>query len=64
MKAHVFFAIAAFTVAPLPGQLAAPNADGVSMGHLHLAVKDVEAHKQFWTTMMGGTLVKLSLIHI
>jgi catechol 2,3-dioxygenase-like lactoylglutathione lyase family enzyme len=58
MKARLFVALAAFTVAPLPAQLAAPNADGISMGHIHLAVKDVEAHKQFWTTMMGGTLVK------
>ncbi len=28
------------------------------MGHVHLAVKDVDAQKQFWTAMMGGTLVK------
>src|SRR6185436_15917438 len=28
------------------------------MGHIHLAVTDVDAQKQFWTAMMGGTLVK------
>ena len=28
------------------------------MGHIDLAVKDVEAHKHFWTAIMGGTLVK------
>ena len=27
------------------------------MGHVHLAVKDVEAQKHFWIDMMGGTLV-------
>jgi catechol 2,3-dioxygenase-like lactoylglutathione lyase family enzyme len=58
MNARILSALVAFTIAPLPGQLVAPNADGVSMGHLHLAVKDVQAHKQFWTAMMGGTLVK------
>ncbi len=58
MNARILFAIAICSVAPLPAQLAAPNAAGVRMGHIHLAVKDVEAHKQFWTTMMGGTLVK------
>lgn len=58
MNARVLFAIAAFAAAPLAAQLAAPNADGVSMGHIHLAVKDVEAQKHFWTEMMGGTLVK------
>jgi len=40
------------------GQLPAPNAAGVSMGHLHLNVRDPEAHRVFWTTL-GGTLVKL-----
>ena len=39
-------------------QLPAPNAAGVSMGHLHLNVRDPEAHRVFWTTL-GGTLTKL-----
>ena len=38
-------------------QLAPPNDLGVAFGHIHLAVKDVEAQKTFWTTMLGGTLV-------
>jgi catechol 2,3-dioxygenase-like lactoylglutathione lyase family enzyme len=58
MKARILSGLFVFTVAPLLGQLAAPNTDGVSMGHIHLAVKDVEAHKHFWTAVMGGTLVK------
>jgi catechol 2,3-dioxygenase-like lactoylglutathione lyase family enzyme len=28
------------------------------MGHVHLAVRDIDAHKAFWTEMMGGTIVK------
>src|ERR1017187_8244514 len=40
------------------GQLPAPNAAGVFMGHLHLNVRDPEAHRVFWTTL-GGTPVKL-----
>jgi len=39
-------------------QLPSPNADGVGMGHLHLNVRDPEAHRLFWTTL-GGTPVKL-----
>jgi catechol 2,3-dioxygenase-like lactoylglutathione lyase family enzyme len=35
-------------------QLAAPNDAGVSMGHLHLTVSDVEASKKFWAAL-GGT---------
>lgn len=43
--------------APASAQLAPPNDLGVAFGHIHLAVKDVEAHKTFWTTMLGGTPV-------
>lgn len=39
-------------------QLAEPNHLGVRMGHVHLNVRDVDAHKQFWTTQLGGTIVK------
>ena len=28
------------------------------MGHVHLTVRDVEAQKQFWTSVMGGTIVR------
>ena len=53
--------------APLPvlAQLAPPNDLGVSIGHIHLLVKDVVVQQKFWTEMMGGTLVAngpLSLI--
>ncbi len=47
------------TLAPLAlGQLAPPNAAGVSMGHLHLNVKDVDEAKKFWVGELGGTSVK------
>jgi catechol 2,3-dioxygenase-like lactoylglutathione lyase family enzyme len=32
-------------------QLAAPNEAGVSAGHLHMNVQDVEANKKMWVTM-------------
>ena len=43
---------------PLFAQLEPPNAEGVTMGHVHLAVRDVDAHKAFWTNIMGGKIVK------
>jgi catechol 2,3-dioxygenase-like lactoylglutathione lyase family enzyme len=48
----------------LPGsaaraQLAAPNEAGVSMGHLHLIVPDVESAKKFWVAM-GATPMKFA----
>jgi catechol 2,3-dioxygenase-like lactoylglutathione lyase family enzyme len=39
-------------------QLAAPNSTGVSMGHVHLVVQDMEAAKTFWTAM-GGVHIQL-----
>ena len=50
--------LAILFVAPVLAQLAPPNAAGVSMGHMHLAVKDVDAQKEFWVSAMGGTVVK------
>jgi hypothetical protein len=41
---------------PAAGQLAAPNAAGVRLGHLHLYVSDVPAQQKFWA-MMGGVPV-------
>jgi catechol-2,3-dioxygenase len=38
-------------------QLAPPNDLGVALGHIHLVVRNVEAQKDFWTTMLGGTAV-------
>lgn len=53
-----FLAFAVVVAAPALAQLVPPNAAGVTMGHIHLAVKDVDAQKQFWVSMMGGTVVK------
>jgi catechol 2,3-dioxygenase-like lactoylglutathione lyase family enzyme len=61
----VLFALAAFAAVPLVGQLAPPNAAGVTMGHVHLYVKSVGTQTRFWTTMMGGKAVsneKLAMI--
>src|SRR5215213_1757874 len=38
---------------PAAGQLTAPNAAGVSLGHIHLYVSDVAAQQKFWATMGG-----------
>src|SRR5215218_7655856 len=59
MKKHLAILTAAVLFAsPAFAQLVEPNQIGVRMGHVHLAVADVEAQKQFWIGIMGGTLVK------
>lgn len=42
-------------------QLAKPNAAGVSMGHLHFYVADVEANKKFWTALGATGAGKLGM---
>ncbi len=39
-------------------QLAVPNAKGLTYGHVHLNVSDMELHKQIWTEYFGGTVVQ------
>ena len=58
MKPFTFLAVATLWATPALAQLVEPNQVGVRMGHIHLAVKDVDAQKQFWISTMGGTLVK------
>lgn len=50
--------LAVLSIVPARAQLVEPNQIGVRMGQVHLAVKDVDAQKHFWVSVMGGTLVK------
>ena len=47
--------LALLTATPAFAQLATPNKEGVSMGHLHYVVKDVEANKRFWVALGGDS---------
>jgi catechol 2,3-dioxygenase-like lactoylglutathione lyase family enzyme len=51
-------ALALLVVSDARAQLAAPNQAGVSMGHLHYHVRDVEANKRFWLAL-GGTAIRI-----
>ena len=57
-KQLTFLVLLLLTSAPAFAQLVEPNQIGLRMGHVHLAVTDVDAQKQFWIGVMGGTLVK------
>jgi catechol 2,3-dioxygenase-like lactoylglutathione lyase family enzyme len=46
--------LAIFTAAFSFGQTSAPNAAGISMGHVHLIVADPEEHKKLWVGLLGG----------
>ena len=57
MKTPLLLAITALAVAPAFPQLAAPNAAGVAIGHVHLNASDVDAQVKFWT-QVGGKIVQ------
>ncbi|HEX3372298.1 MAG TPA: VOC family protein [Candidatus Acidoferrales bacterium] len=59
MRVLILLAITSVWAAPpASAQLMPPNSAGVTMGHIHLFVKDVEAQKHFWTATMGGAVVQ------
>jgi len=48
----------AASAATMFAQLAAPNAAGVSMGHIHLTVPDPDAQIKAWVDVLGATASK------
>ena len=58
MRRLALFVVLVLWAAPSTAQLVEPNQIGVRMGHIHLAVRDVDAHKQFFTSVLGGTIVQ------
>src|ERR1700756_3691736 len=57
MKTPLLLALAVFTATPALAQLAAPNAGGVAIGHLHINAPDGDVRSPFWTTV-GGRIVQ------
>ena len=49
--------ISAFLMLSFVVQLPAPNASGVSSGHMHMMVRDPEVHKKIWVETLGAQVV-------
>ena len=49
---------------PLPGQLLAARDNSFAVGHHHLNVTDVEAHKRFWADLLGGEAAMFGNSHV
>src|SRR5258706_16268622 len=47
---------------PAGAQLSAPNDAGIRMGHVHLNVRSVEAHKKFWVEQIGARAVRIGSV--
>jgi len=56
MKLKLILAALVLTIAASTpsAQLAPPNANGITYGHIHLNVRDIEVHKKFWAQYFGG----------
>jgi predicted enzyme related to lactoylglutathione lyase len=58
MKFVVGLSLLLTLIAPVHAQLSQPNAAGVTFGHVHLNVSDIDAHKKLFVNAFGGTLVQ------
>ena len=61
MKLRLLFGFVLACVVSAPAQLAGSNADGVSMGSVHLIVRDVDAEKDFFKLLGGVPVVSGTL---
>ena len=57
MRWRILLTLLLISSAPVRAQLPAPNAAGVSSGHMHMMVRDPEAHKKIWVDVLGAQVV-------
>ena len=57
MRIGNFCLVSLLAATSLSAQLMPPNAAGVTLGHIHLTVRDVDAQTRFLVDMLGGTVV-------
>ena len=57
MRWKTMLTLIVILAAPLSAQLPPPNAAGVTAGHIHLMVRDPDAHKKIWVDVLGAQVV-------
>ena len=58
MKNLLFSILMLALATPALGQLATPNPAGLTYGHVHLNVSDMELHKRIWVEHFNGVVVE------
>ena len=58
MRLSLITALLVLLAVPAFAQLATPNAAGLTYGHVHLNVADIEVHKKLWVEFFGGKVVQ------
>ena len=64
MRRLTLLTLLVISAAPLGAQLPAPNAAGVSAGHMHMMVRDPAAHKKIWVDVLGAEVVKAGSLEL
>ncbi|MGD0437729.1 MAG: VOC family protein [Bryobacteraceae bacterium] len=59
-----YLLLVAASVGSLCAQLAAPNASGVSIGHIHLVVADPDAQKKLWVDLLGAEVTHAGALEL
>jgi catechol 2,3-dioxygenase-like lactoylglutathione lyase family enzyme len=58
MKFPLVAGLALLLASPAAAQLAPPNKNGITYGHMHLTVRDMEVHKKLFVEHFGGVVVQ------
>lgn len=58
MKVSTSLLLLTLLSTPALGQLATPNENGLTYGHVHLNVTDMEEHKRIWVEHFNATIVE------
>ena len=64
MRSLALLALLLISTPALDAQLPAPNAAGVSAGHLHMMVRDPDAHKKIWVDVLGAQVVNAGTLEM
>jgi catechol 2,3-dioxygenase-like lactoylglutathione lyase family enzyme len=62
MRTFLLVAPVLISASPVRAQQPAPNAAGVSAGHIHMMVSDPAAHRKIWVDVLGAQSVKAGAI--
>jgi catechol 2,3-dioxygenase-like lactoylglutathione lyase family enzyme len=64
MRSLALLVLLVISTPTVGAQLPSPNAAGVSAGHLHMMVRDPDAHKKIWVDVLGAQVVNAGTLEM
>ena len=58
MKQLIYLVLSFLVIPNGYSQLATPNENGITFGHVHLNISDIEQQKQIWVEHFNGSVVE------